>query len=189
MCKKIIYSENIRVYKYLGFLFTPSGEIQSGLKDLRDRAFKAFMKLKTKMGSSFRTNIVITLKLVDALIKPILLYASDFWGSLKLPVDNPIKKLHMMIYKQILGVQKQTTNIGVLLELGEIPLIIYANKFSVKNWERIRNKRANFLLLSSYKDALNENLTWLSNIRKILELNGMLIFLYRTAWGKNPTYS
>ena len=82
----------------------------------------------------------------------------------------------MMIYKQILGVQKQTTNIGVLLELGEIPLIIYANKFSVKNWERIRNKRANFLLLSSYKDALNENLTWLSNIRNILEHNGMLIF-------------
>ena len=38
--------ENVRQYKYLGFLFTPSGEILSGLKDLRDRAFKAFLAIK-----------------------------------------------------------------------------------------------------------------------------------------------
>ena len=29
--------ENVREYKYLGFKFTPSGEIGSGLKDLHDR--------------------------------------------------------------------------------------------------------------------------------------------------------
>ena len=28
--------ENVRSYKYLGFLITPSGEINTGLKDLRD---------------------------------------------------------------------------------------------------------------------------------------------------------
>ena len=37
----------VRSYKYLGFLITPSGEINSGLSDLRDRAMKAFFKLKT----------------------------------------------------------------------------------------------------------------------------------------------
>ena len=38
--------EMVREYKYLGFIVTPSGEISTGLNDLRDRAFKAFMKVK-----------------------------------------------------------------------------------------------------------------------------------------------
>ena len=54
--------EMVRSYKYLGFVITPSGEI-------RDRAFKAFMKIKN--------DIPITLKLLDFLVKPILLYAGN----------------------------------------------------------------------------------------------------------------
>ena len=38
--------ESTRQYKYLGFVITPSGEISTGLKDLKDRATKAFYKLK-----------------------------------------------------------------------------------------------------------------------------------------------
>ena len=166
--------ENVRSYKYLGFKFSPSGEIKSGLQDLRDRAFKAFMKLKTLLGTSFKQNIEITLNLFDALIKPILLYSSDFWGCLKLPKVNPIEKLQIMIFKQILGVQKQTTNIGVLLELGRIPLDIFARQFATKNWERIKLKHANVLLLASYNDAILENLLWVSNIKDLLESKGML---------------
>lgn len=40
--------ESTRQYKYLGFLVTPSGEIHSGLKDLKDRALRAFIKIKKK---------------------------------------------------------------------------------------------------------------------------------------------
>ena len=49
------------------------------------------------------------------MVKPILLYASDFWGCLKLPKNNPIERLHNMFCKQLLGVQKQTNTIGILL--------------------------------------------------------------------------
>ena len=45
---------NVRKYKYLGFLVTPSGEIRSGLEDLRIRALKALMKIKAALGSLFR---------------------------------------------------------------------------------------------------------------------------------------
>ena len=45
--------ENVRSYKYLGFVFTPSGEIKTGLYDLRDRAFKAFMKFRKKWTLHF----------------------------------------------------------------------------------------------------------------------------------------
>ena len=158
----------------MGFLLTPSGEITSGLQDLRDRAFKAFMKLKNKMGTSFNQNVATTLSLFDSIIKPVLLYASDFWGCLKLPKNNPVENLHMMVCKQVLGVQKQTTNIGVLLELGRIPISLYAVKFAIKNWERIKREEANKLVLYSYRDALNENLPWISSIKEYLEVNGML---------------
>ena len=118
-------------------------------------------------------NSYTTLKLMDSLIKPILLYASDFWGCLKLPKNNPIENLHMMMCKQILGVQKQTSNIGVLLEIGRNPLCIYAVRFSVKNWERIRLGIGNEVLIGAYRE---DEVSWDSSIRRLLESNGMLNF-------------
>ena len=47
-------------FKYLGFLLTPSGETNSGIKDLRDRALKGFYKLKNDMEESFHLNVKVT---------------------------------------------------------------------------------------------------------------------------------
>ena len=80
--------ENVREYKYLGFIFTPSGEIGTGLQDLRNRAFKSFQALKQKMGESFNRDVETAIGLYESMIKPILTYASDFWGCLKLPPQN-----------------------------------------------------------------------------------------------------
>ena len=82
--------------------------------------------------------------------------------------------------KQLLGVHKSTTNIGVLLELGRIPLEIYTKKLAVKNWERIKKNQANCLVLASYRDAMGENLLWIESIRNTLEKNGMLSFYINT---------
>ena len=83
-----------------------------------------------------------------------------------------------MFRKQILSVQNQTTNIGVLLELGRILLDIYASKFSIKNWERIKGKNSNDLLLSSYNDAVNETLTWISNIKTLKEQSKLRTYAF-----------
>ena len=80
--------ENVNKFKYLGFMITPSGEIKSGLNDLRDRALKGFFKLRNAMGDSFRTNIKLTTHLFDSLIKLLLLYMSDFWGGLQYQKKN-----------------------------------------------------------------------------------------------------
>ena len=81
------------------------------------------MKLKGDLGTSFKQDILTTLRLVDTMIKPILLFNSDFWGCMKLHKGNPIENLDMMICKSILGVHKCTTNVGVLLEIGRVPLL------------------------------------------------------------------
>ena len=171
--------ETTREYKYLGFNITPSGSISAGLHDLKDRALKAFYKLKHKMGQSFRKHPETTLKLFDSLIKPILLYSSDFWGVLKLPKNNPFENLHMKVCKQILGVQKQTTNIGVLLELGRVPLELYAIKNAIKNWARISGKEnVNDLALKSYNWSLFKKLTWPQQILSHLSKIGMMESFY-----------
>ena len=150
--------ETAREYKYLGFKITPYGGINPGLNDLKDRALKAFYKMKHQMGTSFRKHPLITIKLFQTLIQPILLYASEFWGILKQPRNNPIENLHIKFCKELLGVQRQTTNAGVLLVLGQTPLSITGIKNAIKNWNRIRNdEKCNTLVKSSYKNSIIEN--------------------------------
>ena len=72
--------ETLNEYKYLGFKVTPYGGIANCLHDLKDRALKAFYKMKHQMCPSLRRYPTITIKLFKTLIQPILLYASNFWG-------------------------------------------------------------------------------------------------------------
>ena len=97
----------VREYKYLGFIVTPSGEIRTGLEDLRIRALKAYAKMKKALGIHFRLNLSNTLHIFTYLITPILLYCSDFWGCLKQTKNHPIEKLFMIFCKQLLGVSKK----------------------------------------------------------------------------------
>ena len=79
----------------------------------------------------------------------------------------------MQFCRQLLGVQKNTTNIGVLLELGRTPLVLDAQKAAIKNWERIKNSKANHLVIKSYENACTESLDWINNIQNLLGRNGM----------------
>ena len=66
------------------------------------------------------------LKLVDFLVKPVILYAYECWGdSMKKEIfTNEIEQFRMSMCKQIQGVKSFINNIKVLLELGGTPLKI-----------------------------------------------------------------
>lgn len=101
--------------------------------------------------------------------------ANIYYYILKPPRNNPVETIHYMFCKHLLGVQKQTTNIGVLLELGQIPLNVHAKKMAFKNWERIcLQKKANNLVLKSYEFAIEENLNWPKLIQNTLAEIGMM---------------
>ena len=176
---KGILLENVRSYKYLGFIVTPSGSITRGLEDLRDRALKALMKIRHGMGKLFNKSIRGTINIFDYTVKPILLYASDFWGCHKLPVNNPIDRLLNSSCRHILGVQKNTTTMGVLLEVGKVPLSLSAVKATVKNWEMLTVGKGTPLILLSYENAMEETFKWIQNIKNCLQCNGMMAsFIY-----------
>ena len=150
---------------------------------------RAFYKLKGAMGESFHTHVGITLHLLDSLVKPILMYMSDFWGGLK-PIEekyNPIEKFHYMACKQVLGVQKQTANVGVLLELGRVPLQNFAIKAAIKNWERIRKGGVNAILWNSHVGAVREGFPWITHIKSIIQSCGLEgLSADRTRKNKHP---
>ena len=125
----------------------------------------------------------MSLYLFDTLIKPIILYCSDFWGVLRilkrdptelLRKDSIVELVHMKFLKQLLGVQKQTSNIGVLLETGRVPLMAYALKNSIKNWNRIANlKKCNPLTSVSYYYIKEFKLEWNENLKMFVDNIGL----------------
>ena len=137
------------------------------------------MQLKRRMGSMFKKHTRISIKDFDALVRPILLYASDFRGVLKMRNTNSIENFYLSFCKQLIGVQKQTTNAAVLLELGLIPPQLYAKTNALKNWNRIEKlKSANAITSLSYVNALDNELAWPKQIMLNLSEIGMLdIFL------------
>ena len=166
--------DTTKEYKYLGFLITPSFNQSTALGNLKDRASRALALIKTRLGEHFRNDIVTTLYLFDSLVKPILLYASDYWGCLKLPRNNHIENLHMKFCKDVWG-QRQTTNVGVLLELGRIPLCVYAKKNCIKNRDRIAvQEKSNEISKTFYDRVTKNNIRWAHPIKEYFSHIGLM---------------
>ena len=93
---------------------------------------------------------------------------------MKMPNTNPIETLFLSFCKQLLGVQKQTTNTGVLLELGLVPMLLLAQKKAIKNWYRITTgEQGNALVIESHQGALLRNLSWPVNVENLTSRIGL----------------
>ena len=91
-----------------------------------------------------------------------------------MPKNNPLEIMYMKFCKELLGVQKQTSNTGVLLELGAVPLMFYGVKNCLKNWHRIHKKsEANSVVLKIHQMASELNLPWPSMNKNILDSVGI----------------
>ena len=57
----------------------------------------------------FYENPNLTIKLFDSLVKPVLLYASDFWGRFEFASSHkrPLEKLNTTLCKYLLGVKSK----------------------------------------------------------------------------------
>ena len=91
-----------------------------------------------------------------------------------MPKNNPIENAHMRFCKELLGVQRQTPNIGVLLELGRIPIMHYGKKNCIKNWSRIHILgKANEIVLLTHRMSLNCSLKWSQEAKCCLGKSGI----------------
>ena len=91
-----------------------------------NKARKVWFYVQKMLHKSKEETIGVYLKLIDSLVKPIILYACECWvDSLKKDCfTNKIEKFYVSIYKQVLGVKKNVGSMKILAELGKAPLKI-----------------------------------------------------------------
>ena len=88
----------------------------------------------------------------------------------------------MKFCKDVLGVQRQTTNVGVLLELGRIPLelgriplCVYAKKNCIKNGDRIAvQEKSNKISKTSCDWVTKNNIGWAHSIKEYFSHIGLM---------------
>ena len=111
------------------------------------------------------------IKLFDQTIVPILTYASENWGTFSLQsktvfndfgnltpenyyLKTDTEQTCLYFYKRLLMVNKNTSNLVTLGELGRYPIQIIIIIRTIKFWYRINELEENSLL----KETLNEQL-------------------------------
>ena len=152
--------ENVKEYKYLGFIFTCSGSDNAGITNLLKQAKKAWYAIRYYLRTSKNKQISTYLQIFDTQVRPILLYACEAWAEslkenetiLQNLQKNSIEKFHMSVLKQLLGVHKKTSNIAVLLDTGRHPLSLTAKLQAIKYFLRFPAIKHN-RLLSAYHES------------------------------------
>lgn len=121
-------------YTYLGLQMSSTGNFCSAVKELKEKAKRAFYAIKHSV--QIQIPIRTWLKIFKSVIEPIALYGSEVWGSL-LQNDwakwdrSLIEILHSEFCKSILRVQRKTPNTAYRAELGQYPYP-YTFKYSEK---------------------------------------------------------
>ena len=146
---------------YLGILFSSSGSFNQACKALYDKAIKSFFKLKQLNP---RNNVVMTMKLFDMLVTPILTCGSNKWAptlvkksntSFRNVCDSPaFDKLNIKLCKYILCTGKYSVNDAVRGELGRFPFMISILAHSFKYLTRLEDMPEGSLLKLSHLDVL-----------------------------------
>ena len=142
--------KNVQEYKYLGVIIKASGNFNSGICHLSNKALKVVYMIRSRFHTS-EVNAKLLLKLFDACVKPVLLYGSELWSVFNLNLSKKLsgeqecalektfdsflpEKIHTRYCKYILGVGKYACNMAPKAELGRFPIAISALLQSIKYW-------------------------------------------------------
>ena len=128
------------------------------------------------MANQLRKNIKLRMKLFDALISPILFYASEVWGiDCKGQLEkDPAELVKNKFLKRLLGVNKYCNNNACWEERGSFPMKIEAQCRNFKFWLTL-TKNENKLSQIAYNDIKrNENNVFSSKkIQSLLDQIGL----------------
>ena len=154
--------ENAKEYKYLGIMINKKNCTFTPLaKALGTKATRALYAIKAKVNIN-KLPIKIALKLFDYLIKPILLYASEIWEpflnySQEKWDYQETEKVHLHFIKQILGVNRSTTNILVRGEINRHSLQLDILKRNTRYLSYVNRKDDNTIVKQAFNYELKRS--------------------------------
>jgi len=184
--------ETVQSYTYLGIQISASGNFTKSVNNLVTKAKRATFKLFHLIGN-YDLGIANALKLFDLLVKPILLYGCEAWGPfiyqgiskenlLDKVTNDETNKVQLFFLKKILRVHSRAHSLGVLGELGRLPIPLLAMKQCVKYWNKISsidfysNPLLKTCCSSEINLCVNNNsdkfICWSHNIKHLLTLVG-----------------
>ena len=94
--------QEVDSFKYLGMAFNRPGNLKYSQTVLVQQAIRAKTILETYLRKHNHMPVNIVFELFDTLIKPILLYACEIWGS---KIGKEIEKMYINFIKTVLGVK------------------------------------------------------------------------------------
>ena len=133
-------------------------------------ALKALYKLRKEVGDNFRANIMLRIKLFDALISPIPLYVSEIWvvDSNDQIEKDPAELVQIKFLKWLLGVNKYCSNNVCRAETGRFPIKIEAQYRNFKFWLTLTKHPHKLSQVVYIKSRMNKEL-WSQKVKRVLD--------------------
>ena len=138
--------ENVDSFKYLGHMLTNKRRIHSKMTDyLSTQAHKALFALQGDSKQALgKIDPMLSLRMFDTYILPILEYNSEIWTTEKSMPE--LENLQLGYLKNVLGVRKQTPSLAVYGETGRFPLHVRQKIRMVNYWIRLERAPDDSLL-------------------------------------------
>ena len=163
-------------YCYLGVEISNTGSFAKATNILYKKALRALYSVYSSLDiRSDELNVHLFLKLFDSLVKPVLLYGAEIWGSHTNSEKSVINKFTNKFYRTLLGVPRNSSNAGTHAELGRIPIQINVQQSMLKYWFRIISLPHSRLASHCYWTIVSsktENDPWLNSIKNIIHSSG-----------------
>ena len=160
-------------YKYLGLIFTPKLSWSKAKRKLAAQARKAIFCIKNyqrKFGYFLHADMF---RLFDSMVKPILCYGSEVWGT---EYSDVIESVHYTFCRYFMGVNQSVNNAVAIGECGRLPLCVFYFTNCIKYWCRLLHMQVNrypkncYKMLKSLDEAGRSN--WASHVRNLLFMYG-----------------
>ena len=176
-------------YTYLGIVFIPSGAIHKAVDILTTKCSRAWFSLSNFLYENKRMSAERFFKLLDCLVFPVGQYATELLSPLSLPMKSfqsennllkawesfHLEKVNQRACRLLLSVQKKTSRLAVLGELGRYPVLIKSLIQSIMYKRSIEMNQSTSLVGKAMKEMqeLNISSSWLGRVNNITQLLGI----------------
>ena len=120
-------------YNYLGLVFNYNAKFKITKSHLYQKGCRAMFAL-LKQSKRLSLPLDIIMKLFDVLVKPVVLYGAEVWGSENCDI---LDRLQLRFFKYLLSVNKFTCSMMVYGELGATPLDVDIRSRMLTYWARL----------------------------------------------------
>lgn len=158
----------VRNYKYLGIEFKPSGNFDLAKENLYKKALKTFFYIRKLITTSTNISIPTWINIFDHVIRPILTYGCEIWGSEKYTDRSYPEMLNLKMSKMLLQVNQTSTNLAVRGELGRQPISVFINKMMIRYWHNIFNNKKRTLINDAITCNISNQLKWAKSVQDII---------------------